>query len=438
LASYLLRLNNLNIGFILPSGKANYKPFRNQPLMVLYLMTILEERFGDSINLELIDLRCIEPDSFMFHIPEKDIYMYSVATPDFNEISGIVKELRTIYPKAVHVAGGAHITLFPDECSQVFDSIVLGEGESNIYWVVNDFEAGALAKRYDSDGVVNLDEYPMPNRKWLPRKAVVDTGLLEGEHSDLPGAAVLFSRGCSFKCHFCANGRLTYGAVRFRSPELIEQEIEYLKKEYGVQALALKDDNSIPTSVKWARPLLEAIGKTNVKWRGQSRANGVHPDMVKLAKESGCVDIALGIESSSQEVLQGVNKTIDLEKAKDYIRLLRNTGIGVRLHFIIGLPNEPEDIVKRTLKFIDESQPKSVLLSYLCPLPGSELFDNPDKFGIRITERNWDKYTLTAGRFDGKELPTFVFEYKNGMSTETIFRNYTELQSILRERGLNF
>jgi radical SAM superfamily enzyme YgiQ (UPF0313 family) len=406
--------------------------------MVLYLMTILEERFGDKVNLSLIDLRCVEPDSFMFHIPEKDIYMYSVATPDFNEIIGIVKELRTVYPKAKHIAGGAHVTLFPAECAEVFDAIVTGEGEESIVTVVNDLLSGWYNSEYHQNHPVDINDYPIPNRKWLPKKAVVDTGLLDGEHSHLPGVAVLFSRGCPHKCSFCGGARLTYGAVRFRSPEHIEQEIEYLKKEYGAKALALKDDNSIPTSVKWAKPLLEAIGRTDVKWRGQSRANGVHPDMVKLAKEAGCVDIALGIESASQEVLEGVNKTIDLEKAKDYIHLLRNTGIGVRLHFIIGLPNEPADIVERTLKFIDESQPSSVLLSYLCPLPGSELFDNPDKFGIRITTKDWDKYTLTAGRFDGKELPTFVFEYVNGMSQKQIFDNYTRLQSILRERGLNF
>jgi hypothetical protein len=53
--------------------------------------------------------------------------------------------------------------------------------------------------------------------------------------------------------------------------------------------------------------------------------------------------------------------------------------------------------------------------------------------------RDWDKYTLTAARFDAGELPTFVFEYENrGMSREKIFANYLRLQGILRERELNF
>ena len=115
----------------------------------------------------------------------------------------------------------------------------------------------------------------------------------------------------------------------------------------------------------------------------------MHPDIVRLAKEAGCTDIALGIESACQDVLKTINKRIDLNKAKDYIRLLKKTGIGVRLHFIIGLPNEPEDIVERTLAFVDETEPGSVLLSILCPLPGSEFFEYPERFGINIKTFDW-------------------------------------------------
>ena len=69
--------------------------------------------------------------------------------------------------------------------------------------------------------------------------------------------------------------------------ETITLDIEYLIREYGVNALALKDDNGIPVGRRLARPWLEAIGKADIKWRGQSRATGVTEDMVKLAKDSG-------------------------------------------------------------------------------------------------------------------------------------------------------
>lgn len=422
----------LNIGFVMSSSRQNYKPFRNQPLVVLYLLTILEQRFGEKVDLSLIDLRGVEEDSTLYHIPECDVFLYSAATPDFIEVAGIVKSLRSVYPKAKHIAGGPHITLFPEECAKVFDSIAIGEGEESIVNIVNDILAQNLKPVYRQGKPVNLNAYPYPSRKYLPRTAVVDSGLLADEYMKLPATTVLFSRGCPFNCYYCANKDLTFGPVRFRSPELITEEIEYLKRDYQIEGLALKDDNGIPMNVRIARPFLEAIGRTGVKWRGQSRANGVHPDMVKLAYEAGCTHVAIGIESASQEVLKITNKHIDLNKARDYIRLLRKTGIGVRLHFMMGLPGEPEDIVRRTLAFIDEAEPSSVLLSVLCPLPGSELFKHPEKFGMKINTFDWSEYLVVAGRFTEDEIPSIVFEYDRvmpwgkGMSKEKILQNYVE------------
>lgn len=435
----------LTIGFIMSSSRQNYKPFRNQPLSILYLLTILEERCGDRVHLSYIDLRGVEEDSALYHIQACDVFLYSVATPDFVETVGIVQNLRSAYPKAKHIAGGPHITLFPDECSKIFDVIAVGEGEESIVSIVNDILALDLKPIYRQGEAVNLNSYPYPSRKYLPRTAVVDTGVLQGKHSNLRGTNVLFSRGCPFNCHYCANKDLKYGPVRFRSPELITEEIEYLKYEYQIEALALKDDNGIPVNVRVAQPFLEAIGRTGVKWRGQSRANGVHPDMVKLAYEAGCTDIGVGLESVVPEVQRLINKNIDIDKAKEYLLLLKKTGIGVRLNFMFGLPGEPEDIVQRTLAFIDEIEPSSVLLSILTPLPKTELFNHPEIFGIKISNHDWRKFLpIVAGRFSEDEQPDMVFEYDRvspwgkAMSREKILQNYIELQTILRERGLNF
>lgn len=435
----------VRVGFIIPSSRDNYDPFRNQPLVALYLFTILDERFGDRIKLSMVDLRGIEEDSVIYHIPENDVFLYSVSSPDFDEISNIVKDLRSVYPKAKHVAGGPHINIFPEHSNILFDTIVLGEGEKSIVGVINDILVSDLKPLYRQEELANLDAYPYPSRKYLPRPAIVNTGLLDGKYLSLRGTTAIFSRGCPFRCYFCANKNLTFGPVRYRSPKQVEEEIEYLKREYQIEALALKDDNCIPMNPRIARPFLEAIRRTGIKWRGQTRANGVDSDMVKLAREAGCTDIAIGIESVSRNVLKLINKKIDLKKAKDYIGVLNKTGIGVRLHFIIGLPGESDDIIKQTVSFIDETNPRSVLLSLFCPMPGCEMYEFPEKFGIKLDPTiNWRKYRTAFGRFGEDELPNMVFEYNKvtpwgrGMSNERILQNYIELQGILRERELNF
>ena len=432
----------LHVGFILPPDTVNFQPFRNQPLTILYLMSILEERLGHKIELSLIDLRGVNTQHIKYCIPEIDVYAYTAMSPEFFTICKVRDLIRSIYPKSLHIVGGPHIIIFKEKASEGFDSISVGEGEEIIGQMINDILANNLKPVYENEKVIDLDKYPYPFRKYLPRAAVVDKGLLDGENKHLLGTNVLFSRGCPFNCYFCA--KIISGPTKFRSPKLIEQEIEYLKKEYKVEALAIKDDNSIPVDKKIAKPFLEAIGRTRVKWRGQSRANGISEDMVELAKEAGCADIAIGIESISSKALKLVNKKIDLEQAKEYIRILHKYEIGVRLNFLFGLPGEPEDVVARTLDFIDETKPKSVLLSLLCPMPGTKIANNLDEFGMRITDNNFGNYYTVFGRFDENEKAHLLFEYKKtapwgtSMSAGKILSNYNELQAILRDRNLIF
>ncbi len=433
----------MDIGFFITSSKQNYKPFRNQPLGSLHLLTIMEEEFGKDLELFLVDLRAINPSDAIYHVPEKDIFMYSLTTLDYPDAERLVKDIREVYPKAKHIAGGPHIEIFPERSLELFDAISLGEAEESVKRIIRDLYKSDLKRVYTSKEKIDLNDYPIASRKYLPKSAVSDEGMLGGNFSDLKGSAVLFSWGCPFSCHFCSN--LTFGKARFRSPELIIEEIEYLKSEYGVRALAIKDDNSLPVNKKIARSFLEAIAQTDIKWRGQSRANDIGLDTIKLAKESGCVEVAVGIESVSQKVLDIINKKIDFDAAKEFLKQLREEGINRRLLFILGLPGEPEDIADKTIEFIKETEPSSVLLSLLCPLPGSEIYNHPERFGIKINrDIPFDRYLTAFGRFDENEKFEPVFEYNNitpfgkGKSMEKIMEDHKKVQSFLRDNGLNF
>jgi radical SAM superfamily enzyme YgiQ (UPF0313 family) len=435
--------HKIKIGFVIPCDLHNYKPFRNQPLNALHLLTILEQKYGQDVDLSIIDLRCVDKDNAIYYVSEKDVYLYSVASIDYPETIKIVHEIRRIYPQAKHIAGGIHINIYPEKSLEVFDSIALGESEYTIFDIIRDASESNLKKIYHENKLIDINLFPYPDRKFLPKPAVVDTGLLNGKYYDLPSTTVLFSRGCPFKCDFCAN--LVQSSARFRKPKLIIEEIEYLKKYYGVKGLAIKDDNILASNYEVSRETLLAIGQTNVKWRGNSRANNIPHDIIKLAKESGCIDLAIGIESVSQSVLNNINKKLDFEKAKEFLKLLKQEDIGIRLNLIIGLPGEPKDIAKQTITFIKEILPSSVLLSILTPIPGSNIFKNPNKFGIKFDPNTpFDKLFSLFGRFDGKEKINMVFEYDkitpydDRMSNEEIINNYLEIQSFLRENELTF
>jgi anaerobic magnesium-protoporphyrin IX monomethyl ester cyclase len=431
----------MRIGFIVPPGRQNVRPFRSQPLNILYLLTILEKEFG--WNPQLIDLRGIYIDDVVYHIPENDVYFYSIGSQDFPDIKRIVKELREIYPRAKHIAGGPHIDIFKEKNLEVFDTISMGEGEESIKRIVYDLLKKRLNKIYLQQEEIDLNAYPYPSREFLPYSAAAERNVLTTKHQHILGTDVVFSRGCPFNCYFCCN--LTRGKIRVRSPKNIYDEIMYLKRELNIEGIVIKDDQSIHTNESIAKPTLEAITRTNVLWRGQSRANGISTDMVKLAKESGCLEIAVGIESVSQRVIEIINKKIDLEKAKEYIASLKREGIDIKLLLILGLPGEPKDIADRTIDFIKEVEPTNALLSLLCPMPGSEIYENPKKFGIKINyEKEFDEYKFLYGRFDKDEKPKPIFEYEEitpfgeGKTTQELIDNLIKVQTFLRENKINF
>lgn len=435
-------MEGLRVGFVVPSGRFNHDPFRVHPLTIMYLLTILEKSFGDRLDLSLIDTRGIEERFLPYHIPEKDLYLYSPCTLDYNETVRIVTFLRIIYPQAQHVAGGVHVTIFPDDSAHVFDAVAVGDGELSIQQIIKDVFARELKKIYRQEKDTDFNNSSFPSRKWLPKKAVVTTGLLNGEYYNLRATSILLSRGCPFTCHFCAN--LESGKIQPRSPENIENEINYLKSEYQVEGLALKDDNGLPLGKSSAVPFLEAIGRTNVKWRGQSRAMGVLPEIAQLAKDAGCVDVAVGLESVSEQAISIMHKQIKLSKVRDFFTHINKIGIGLRVHIIVGLPGEPKDMVKQTIAFLEEFKISSVLAGILTPMPGSEFYSDPERFGMRITSRNWDDYSNVFASFDENERPKMVFEYKKdvpwgkSLSNDEIIDNYLQLQSYFRERNLKF
>jgi len=434
----------LSIGFILPPS-TNAKPFRQVPLTSLYLLTILQEKFGNKIDVSTIDLRGVKEDSVQYYIPEKDVYLYTVMSPEWEDVLYVHKSIKNMYPQAKHIAGGVHVYLFQEESLKVFDSISIGAGEITIIEIVSDILNGREPKqiyRYEALGTIDINEYPTPLRSFLPKNAVAQTGLLVGKNSNLIASDALFSRWCPFHCAFCVN--ITFGKTKFRSPLLIEKEIEYLKKEYKIEALVLKDDNGIPIQRDIAKTFLEAIARTNIKWRGQSRANGISEDMVRLAAESGCTDIAIGIESASPQVIKAIDKKIDLEEAKKYIQLLKKYNIGARLLLIMGLPGEDENIYSQMLSFVNETEPTSVVLSLFSPYPGSPMMKNPEKYGIKLLQHEYRQLRNYFGRLDRNEKPELFYKYDEvtpwgkSLSNETLLRYYADLQGIFRDRGLNF
>ncbi len=437
-----------SVGIIVPTWHYYANPFKLHPLNELYFATVIDSRFqGNGVCVEVIDLRQLRlqekeslQEQIFSGIPEHDIYLYWIAkTADYMEILYIVKQLRTKYPESRHAAGGTHADNFPEECKKYFDAVVSGPGEESFINIINDCRSDSLKKEYKSAWpLVQFNDYPFPRRHYLPDSSVINTVLFD-KYDGVPGTSALFSRGCNFKCAYCVYN--VPDTIQRRSPSSVEDEIAYLKADYRIRGVNLRDEICIPMLRKVAVPFLEAMGHMDIIWRGQTRI-GIDYEILKLARESGCVELSLGIESASQQVMDIVKKRQSVREAREFISWCKVLGIKVKMCLIIGLPGEPPDIVPLTKSLINETRPDYVNISGFCPVPGSSIFDNYEEYGIKYIDNDWSKHAHLLFRFSDEEHFGLPFEYRDewrwgkNFSRTEIMNNIKEIQHYCQELGM--
>lgn len=433
------------VGIIVPSRHYWANPGRLQPILELYFATVIDSRFSESeVKVQLVNLKGISPDQQIYHVPRCDLYLHWIArSGDYNRIQKLTEQLRFCYPGAKHVAGGIHVEIFPQESAKDFDAIVIGPGEESFISIVDDCRRDSLKKTYQSNYKdIHYADYPFMRRHYLPETAIINNLLFEKYGVNIRSTCVLFSRGCTFRCKFCVYN--VPSMIQMRNFESIREEIKYLKSEYRVEAINLKDEICIPISRDIAIPFLEAIKSSNIVWRGQTTVAGATEEKIALAKRSGCLELAVGVESISQQVLDIIGKKITVEQIREFIRLCKKYDIKVKMCLIFGLPGEPANIVEMTKAFVEEVKPDYVSLSGLDPIPGSEIYNNYSDYGIKYIDQDWEKHAHLLYRFSNQEEVGLPFEYEETnkwgktFSREEIVENICKIQSYFWERSMTY
>lgn len=432
-----------SIKVVVPSWHYWINPLKLQPLWELYYATLLRDSFPEH-DVSLIDYREPVAREDGFVPPEGDVYVYWIMkSADSFEAYEIAATLKKMYPKSYHIAGGTHVDHLPDQCAEHFDTVLRGTAEDTMVSAIEGFLGGRTQEMYlTTDNRCHFSNYAFPRRDFLSPERVVN-----GEHfqqyGGVPGTGVYFSRGCSFRCNFCVYNNPP--KFEFRSPEQITAEIEYLKAEYGVEGVNLRDEVCIPVNPKEAVPYLEAIGKGGVIWRGQSVPLGSE-EMVRLAADVGLQEVALGLESvDSDDVITIANKpSKSIENNKAYIELLKKHGIKVKVCLIFGLPGESVHVLDRTIAFLEEVEPDYVAVSGFDPVPGSPFFRDAEKYGIKNIDEDLSKHAHLLFRFGDEEEVGLPFEYERetpwgqALSRAEITDNLRGIQTYLRERGMSY
>lgn len=355
-------------------------------------------------------------DAYKNKLSEKDL---TKQIKDFNpDIVGITvlmdqyakaghitaKLVKNISNKIVTVLGGVYATANPKRAAkdENIDFVVVGEGEFVFPQLVGYFsgvcdlpERGICFKKkgtneFDDRGhsafIKNLDTLPKPAYHLIDfssyaahfnnRKSVDQPGAY-------PYARIVTSRGCPEKCSFCQVPSLQGSYFRARTPDHVCDEIEWLKKDYGIKSLIFDDDN-LYTNPKRSKMMFKRMIERNLTMPWTSIATAVFrldEELIDLMVESGCRYIDIAIESGTERVTRDIVflKPLDFDHAKKMVRYAQKKGIFVASNFIIGFPTETWEEIRETIKFAEEMQVDYAKIFIAIPLRNTEMYDLAEK-----------------------------------------------------------
>lgn len=314
-----------------------------------------------------------------------------------NQMSKMIKEIKKKTNKIV-IAFGTTVeykTLYFLQESRT-DYAILGEVELSLLELINDLSLKkvlTLKQLKKINGIAFLHNNSLVKTK--PRELLnpnilpfMSHELIQNEKykvvskiirplGKIKWGFILSSRGCPYKCQFCSPSiRYSYGnKYRYQTPKRTVNEIEYLIKKYGVNAISFEDDIFTLSKDRVVKICQEII-KRNIKvsWTVATRLDCLNQKMINLMKKAGCQGVSTGIESGSDRILQIVKKGENIHQIKKGIQMLQNAKIAVTANIIIGHPTETEKDLQLTLDLIKSVKPAFIHLHYLTPYPGAKLF----------------------------------------------------------------
>ena len=274
--------------------------------------------------------------------------------------------------RGVHVAmGGVHASAVPDEALQHADTVFVGEADETWPAFLADFDRRVHRRVYRPSARPSLDGLPVPRYSLLDRDRYLlwrTTGL--ARFLPLPIQCVQTARGCPHDCEYCA---VTGFHGRHYRPRPVAQVVAELKA-LGARSYFFLDDNIFASPAR-ARDLLRTLAPLKVAWMAQTTLGAANDrELIRLARDSGCVILFAGIESLSQASLDASGKRIN--RVADYERQLgvfREEGISVFAAMMFGFDGEGPSVFRDARDFLVRNKVAYSVWHPLLPLPGTRL-----------------------------------------------------------------
>ncbi len=412
------------------------------PISLAYVASILE-RAGHNVILVDANALNLSKTEALYVLKEfqPDVLAFRMDTYQFHQTLEWIRYLKQSIRRPV-IAGGINFLYYPKE-SLFYEEIdygIMGEAVESlpklllaiqnnsdlatIDGLVYRERSGDVKVNHPSLKNIDFDSYPFPARHLLPNERYYSF-VSQARNFTI----MVTSKGCPYKCKFCAIAKLPYLE---RSAGNVVDEIEECYRNFNIREIDFFDAVFF-LNKKRVSEICEEIIKRNIKirWTCRSRVDLVDKELIKLAARAGCSCIFYGIESAEQNILDLIDKKIDISQIKAAIKMSQKQGIKTLGFFMLGNPGETKDSIRKTISFSKKLPLDFVQICRTIAKPGTDL----DEFLKRKTGKDyWRDYVLGKQKEDYWPTPwvNLSIEEMRGYVKKAYYGFYFRLGYIIK------
>jgi anaerobic magnesium-protoporphyrin IX monomethyl ester cyclase len=167
-------------------------------------------------------------------------------------------------------------------------------------------------------------------------------------------------------------------------------------------------DDVMTLNRKATMKLMEAMKSSNLGfklvWDSETRVDLVDQELLCAMKAAGCRMISFGIEHGEFiHEIKGGRAT--LKQAEDAVRWTHKAKIDTVGYFMIGLPKETPETIRKTIDFAKKLDCTYAQFAITMPFPGNKLYDEAIKSGMVQLDDTWDKFVYAGVGSGGIRAP---------------------------------
>ncbi len=368
------------------------------PVGLMYLMGAVKYYLPPSmVTIELLDLAgdTNYEQTLTEHLGSHtyDIIGVTIATVQYPQACRICRVIRK-KSRAHLVIGGPHVTALPDTVPH--DTAIQGEGELAFVELIREFFR--VSCTYDAAGTLPSElkgrciqggAFPV---LWHPWREHPSTKAYTYKINGIPSVNAMTARGCPNSCRFCMRS-----ATKFRlfPVSYVHDELRMIV-DAGHHAVNFLDDTFTYDTTRLIK-LCNILGDMGITWRCTTRVDCVDKEILSLMHQSGCYELAFGLESGSQVMLDAMNKQTTVAQNFAAVNAARAVGVKVKSFFMIGFPGETRKTIQETRVLMEQCDNPQIFV--FSPTVGCDTWKNPEKYGIR----GFDKYDYSKQWRIGKD-----------------------------------